>query len=86
MCCTSSTKQVRGVWAAVVFILSIVSAAVDPLNKALICPMACQLRSPDNLSKAMTDLPADYYTETMFALGIIQAPDQREHNLGHRCD
>ena len=49
-------------------------------NKALMCPMACQLRSPENLSKALTDLPADYYTETMFALGIVQAAD-----LGKGC-
>lgn len=37
--------------------------------------MVCQLRSAENLSKHITDLPAGYYTESMFALGVVQAPD-----------
>ena len=40
--------------------------------------MVVQQRSKDTLSKAFTDLPADYYTETMFALGIVQADDRRK--------
>ena len=47
-------------------------------DKALLCPMVCQLRSADNLSKHMADLPEGYYTESMSALGIIQAPDLGE--------
>jgi len=47
-------------------------------NKALICPMAVQERSTDTLSKSLVDMPAEYYTETLFALGVIQAEDLRE--------
>jgi len=50
-------------------------------NKALICPMAVQERSRDTLSKELDDMPEDYYTESLFALGVVQAEDLRKSHL-----
>jgi hypothetical protein len=35
--------------------------------------MVVQLRASDELSKSLVDLPEEYYTETTYALGVIQA-------------
>jgi hypothetical protein len=40
--------------------------------------MNIQMRSEDNVSKLVEDLPSDYLTDSMFAIGVIQAADKRK--------
>tara|TARA_R110001592_G_scaffold25888_7_gene97811 strand:+ start:533 stop:1018 length:486 start_codon:yes stop_codon:yes gene_type:complete len=47
-------------------------------NSALLCPMVVQVRSEENINVPIKDMPTDYYTESIFAVGIIQAEDLRE--------
>jgi hypothetical protein len=47
--------------------------------QALVAPMVVQLRSADQFSTNVEDLPEDYCTNTMFALCLVQAPDIREY-------
>ena len=47
-------------------------------SKALICPMAVQMRTKESLTLPLSEMPKDYYTASMFAVGIIQAEDLRE--------
>lgn len=47
-------------------------------TKALFCPCVVQVRSGDDQSKLLDDMPTEYVTKAMFALGVIQAADQRE--------
>jgi hypothetical protein len=47
--------------------------------KAVVAPMVVQLRSSDQFSTNVEDMPKDYCTNTMFALCLVQAPDIREY-------
>jgi hypothetical protein len=40
--------------------------------------MNIQLRCKDDYSKLIDDMPSDYLTNSMFAIGIIQSADMRE--------
>lgn len=46
--------------------------------KALFCPCVVQVRPADCMLKNLEDMPTAYVTNTMFALGVIQAADKRE--------
>ena len=40
--------------------------------------MAVQMRTKESLTLPLSEMPKDYYTASMFAVGIIQAEDLRE--------
>jgi hypothetical protein len=52
-------------------------------SKALMCPCVVQIRPKDDISKLLEDMPADYVTDTMFALGICQVANKRK--LTNKC-
>ena len=49
-----------------------------PDTKALLCPMMVHMREREDMSKRLEDLPEDAITESVFALGLIQAPDREK--------
>ena len=43
--------------------------------------MVVQKRSKKTLAERLEELPDSYYTETLFAVGIVQAQDLREYSI-----